>query len=114
MFVGTYERGRDKKGRIVLPKEFLDKLGKEVYIILKEGRLEIRSKTNWEEDYADKYSIILAGENEEILRQIYANSYLKEIDKYGRINLGNLINENKVLITGFGDLIEIRPFKKKD
>lgn len=114
MFVGTYKRGRDKKGRIVLPKEFSARLGNEVYITLKEERLEIRSKANWEEYYGDKYNIILGGKNEENLRQIYANSYLKEIDKYGRINIGNLIKEDKVLITGFGDLIEIMPLKKKD
>lgn len=114
MFVGTYERGKDKKGRVVLPKEFLSKLGKEVYITLKEERLEIRTKNNWEKYYGDKYNLIRNEKNEEILRQIYANSYFKEIDKYGRINFGSLISESKVLISGFGDLVEVTPVKKKD
>lgn len=106
MFVGNYEISIDEKGRVLIPKEFEEELGKETYIVKKDGYLEIYPKKTWEE----KYTFLGKDGNydQETLRYIFATSFKKKIDKQRRINLNSYFPKGKVVISGFNEKIEVR------
>jgi MraZ protein len=89
VFVGEFERAIDGNGRVVLPANFRDKLGGEIFLRLDpRGSLTITTPEQYEQEAATLHAKVGAGEAPlEALEALGASTSLISIDKHGRITL---------------------------
>ncbi len=113
-FIGTYNYNLDDKNRLTMPSKLRDQLGLKVYVSLGldkclaiypvetfEEKVKVISSLNSNDPQVRKFK-----------RTFFANSYLCEIDKQGRIQLSKDLLEKcsivkDVVITGSDDCVEV-------
>ncbi len=113
MIIGNYQYTIDEKGRLKLPSQFQEELGKVLIITLGiDDTLELRSKEifdKWLKKLLSKGSF--SKDLRKIHRLILGNSFEVAFDNQGRIKIPkshlNILNSNIVQVLGVGDKIEI-------
>ncbi len=113
MIIGNYQYTIDDKGRLKLPSEFREELGKQLIITLGiDNTLEIRSKDIfdlWLKKLLSKGSF--TKDLRKIHRSILSNSFEIVFDNQGRIKIPkshlNVLTSNIVQVLGVGDKIEV-------
>ena len=113
MIIGNYQYKIDDKGRVKLPQEYREELGKTLIITLGiDDTLEIRSKlvfNEWLEKLLSKGSF--TKELRKIHRSILGNSFQVDLDNQGRVKIPRshlkILGSNQVQLLGVGDKVEI-------
>jgi MraZ protein len=88
VFVGTFERSLDDKGRLALPVSFRDLLGDTGYLAQMKGRLCLYSTEGFAEAIARLSQQAQAGEfPQDSLRVFSAGANVVKVDKQGRLTI---------------------------
>lgn len=113
-FIGEYNHSIDKKGRVIIPARFRDRLGDE-FVITKglDGCLSIYENSAWEAFEEKLTSLPLANANaRKTSRQILAGAAFCELDAQGRTIIPAKLREyagldKEITLVGVGNRIEI-------
>lgn len=88
MFVGTYERSVDDKGRLSLPASFRSHLGERCYLVTLRGSLGLFSESGFADTIDRLAERVRAGEaTQNAMRRFAASVHDVKVDSQGRIVL---------------------------
>ena len=113
-FIGTYNYNLDDKNRLTMPSKLREDLGVKVYVTLGLDKCLAIYPVETFEKIVSKISSLNSNDPRvrAYKRTFFANSYLCEIDKQGRIQLskdllGKCSITKDVVITGAEDCVEV-------
>lgn len=102
LFVGTFERQLDDKGRLALPATFRDRLGEHCYLAKGLDKcVTVVPSATFEDEAATMAARVRLGEvSRNQLRALASSAILVSLDKQGRVNLDEQLREYADLALG--------------
>lgn len=116
LFVGTFERQLDEKGRLALPATFRDRIGERCYLAKGNDKcVTVVPAATFEQEAEDLTARMRLGEvSRNQLRALASSAVLVTIDKQGRVNIdeqlrayADLISGEQVTVAGSFDRLEV-------
>ncbi|MCR8613123.1 MAG: division/cell wall cluster transcriptional repressor MraZ [Mycoplasma sp.] len=110
---GNYQRNIDNKGRLLLPAELRNSLGKRVFVSFGNNTLDVFTVEAFESLKKRLLSASALNKNlRDYKRIFFGNTFEIEVDKSGRINIQDASLKfagikKEVVILGLGDKIEL-------
>lgn len=116
LFVGTFERQLDDKGRMAVPAAFRSRLGEHCYLAKGQDKcVTLVPAATFEQEAEDMALRVRSGEvNRNQLRALASSATLASLDKQGRINVDEHLREyaelqlaEPVIVAGSFDRLEL-------
>jgi len=107
LFVGTFERQLDDKGRLAVPATFRDRLGEHCYLAKGEDKcVTIVPAVTFEEEAAAMAARVRMGEvSRNQLRALASSAILVTLDKQGRVNVDEQLRDYADLPLGAAAIV---------